>query len=374
MSTTANALTNPAVSASGEVDTLLIEKFTGKVHEQYQKGENLLRYFDTGKVVGTNMISNKYIGETQLQKLIPGQDPEATPTDFDKNALVVDTILLARNAVQQLHDVQSDIETKGRLANNQMGQLKSFEDKMVLQQGMKGALTGGVYDPYAAAGSKITGGIRRVTGQGVAINTVISPTQAASAYHLYSALEISIMGLVHQKVPLRALVAIMSIEDFGTLVDMGLIATMDGGMGTGFEGSDYGTLTGRIKTTGTLVHGSAEFSELKENGVEGVGEVPHNFLSNEGNGFRYDVTAEMLDANALIFGRSGLLTGKTLDVQGDIYFDKKTKSYFIDTWMSEGAIPDRYDNLAIVRTVDAADNDAVNTKAENKAKLTRTVA
>lgn len=38
---TPNTLTNVAVSASGEVDSLLIEKFNGKVNEQYLKGENI---------------------------------------------------------------------------------------------------------------------------------------------------------------------------------------------------------------------------------------------------------------------------------------------------------------------------------------------
>lgn len=83
---TPNTLTNVAVSASGEVDSLLIEKFNGKVNEQYLKGENILSYFDVQTVTGTNTVSNKYLGETELQVLAPGQSPNATPTQADKTS------------------------------------------------------------------------------------------------------------------------------------------------------------------------------------------------------------------------------------------------------------------------------------------------
>ncbi len=84
-----NILTNPAVPVSTEVDTLLIEKFNGTVHQQYLEGENLLSGFDVQEAVNTNMISNKYIGDTKLQTLTPGQDPDATDTEFNKNALII---------------------------------------------------------------------------------------------------------------------------------------------------------------------------------------------------------------------------------------------------------------------------------------------
>ena len=97
-----NQLVNPAVGA--DVDSLLIEKFNGVVHEQYLKGENLLGGFTVQDVVGTNIVSDKYMGETKLQTLTPGQEPEATmDTEFNKNALVVDTIVLGRNFRKLYH-------------------------------------------------------------------------------------------------------------------------------------------------------------------------------------------------------------------------------------------------------------------------------
>ena len=126
-----NILTNPAVPNNDEISTLLIEKFNGTVHQQYIQGENLLSNFAVQEVVGTNMVSNKYIGDTELQTLTPGQSPDATDTEFNKVALIVDTIVLGRNTVHSLHDIQNDFSLMEKLAKNQMGKLKTLEDQAV---------------------------------------------------------------------------------------------------------------------------------------------------------------------------------------------------------------------------------------------------
>lgn len=367
-----NTLTNPAVSASGLVDSLLIEKFTGTVHQEYQKGENLLGIFEMNEVVGTNMITNKYMGDTELQVLTPGQSPEATPTEFDKNSLVVDTIVLGRSAIHTLHDLQNDFKTQEKYAINQMGKIKSMEDQMVVQQCLTGALTGGVFDPYAVGSAKIVGGTKRLQSQGVAINTEISNTQAQDPYRLVSALEITIMGLVIQKVPLAQMKIIVPIEEFGLLVDYGFIAQSQGGSGTGFESSTFGNMQGMLKGMGVPVYGSAEYSQMRMTGSY-ASTGKHHLLSKDSNSYRYDVTDTMVNSGAIILRKEGLLVGRTIAPTGDIYFDKPSKSYFIDSWLSEGAIPDRYDNLGCV-TYDTTTNTAVEAKAKGKATLTKTVA
>lgn len=368
-----NNLTNPGVSASGEVDTLLIEKFNNVVHEEYRKGENLLSNFEVQSVVDTNMISNKYIGQSELQKLIPGQEPEATNTEMDKNALVVDTIVLGRNVVHSLHDIQSDVKVQQKLAKNQVGLLKTLEDQMVIQQLLSGGQTGGVYDPYAKT---ITGGISRVSGHGVALKVQFDSTSGAAdaqdPYKLLAAIEIGIMGLVAQRVPLAGLKVIMPVEEFGLLADYEAISVTEGGSST-VSGATFTSMTGTLKGHGIPVMGSTEFTQMLMAGAHTAGN--HHLLSNDNNGNRYDVTAQMLTAKAIVFGRDALLCGRTIETQGDIYFDKKTKSYFIDSWQAEGAIPDRYDNIAIIDIAPSgAGSDAVITsKAIGKAKATRTL-
>jgi len=364
-------LTNPAVpSAAAQaagVDSLLIEKFNGTVHEAYQKGENLLSAFTVQEVVGTNIVSNKYVGDTQLQTLTPGQEPEPTDTEFNKNALVVDTIVLGRNTVHTLHDIQNDFSVMDKLASNQMGKLKTLEDQMVIQQLLSGGVTGGAYDPYA---NTITGGVSRVSGHGVAINVEMKDdlTQANDPYKLVSAIEIAIMGLVIQRTPLVGMRCIVPISEFGLLVDFGFIAQSQGGSNE-TEGVSFSGLMGKLKGYNIPIMGSTEFTQMKINPHDGD---THHLLSNANNGNRYDVSADMKLAHAIIYNADALLTGRTIALQTDIFFDKKTKGFFIDSWFSEGATPDRYDNIAIVASTADADNAAVNTKAKGKASATKT--
>lgn len=364
--TTNNALTNPAVPNNAEVDSLLIEKFNGMVHQQYLEGENLMSGFDTQSVVGTNIVSNKYIGDTSLQTLTPGQEPEATATEFNKNALVVDTIVLGRNTVHTLHDLQNDFSVMDKLAKNQTGKLKTLEDQMIVQQLLLGALTGGAYDPYA---NTITGGVSRVAGQGVSINVDLNTdySQANDPYQLVSAIEIAIMGLIVQRVPMMDMRVIVPIAEFGLLVDYGFIAQTEGGSNE-TTGMTMSGMTGSLKGWNIPVMGSVEFTQMKINPHDGL---THSLLSNANNSNRYDVTDAMKKAHAIVYKSDGLLTGRTIQLQSDIFFDKKTKGFFIDSWFAEGAIPDRYDNLAVVNSNAVADNTAVLTKAKGKSKATK---
>jgi hypothetical protein len=367
-STNANALTNPAVSASGEVNTLLIEKFNGTVHLEYGKGENLLGRYEVQEVVGTNMVSNKYLGGTEVHRMVQGTEPEASPTSTDKNALVVDTMILARNTVAHLHDVQNDFETKNRLAKNQVVKLKQVEDQMVLQQNLTGALTGGLYD-----GDTITGGIKRIdnTDHGVAIKMEITPAQAKDPIALGSAIELVIEGLIIQRTPISNLSVIVPIQEYGRLVDYQFIAKQQGGQNEAI-GLDMEVMSGSWSTYGISVTGSTEFTQMRI--APKLDKDGHHPLSTADNGFRYDVSADMKLANAIVTGRDALLCGRTISLSTDIFKDKKSKTFYIDSWLAEGAIPDRYDNMGAVFQTAGVENAAVKLKADGKAVVTRALA
>ena len=363
-----NALTNMAVSASGEVNTLLIEKFNGTVHLEYGKGENLLGRYDVQEVVGTNMVSNKYLGGTEVHRMVAGSDPEATPTRADKNALVVDTMILARNTVAHLHDVQNDFETKNRLAKNQVVKLKQVEDQMVLQQNLSGALTGGAYD-----GSTITGGVKRIdnSDHGVAIKMEITPAQAKDPVALGAAIELVIEGLIIQRTPISNLSIIVPIQEYGRLVDYQYIAKQQGGSNEAM-GLDMEAMSGRWNSFNIGITGSTEFTQMRINPK--LDKDGHHPLSTVDNGYRYDVTADMQLASAIVTGRDALLCGRTIGLSTDIFKDKKTKTFYIDSWIAEGAIPDRYDNIGAVFKTAGVENVTVKEKADGKAVLTRALA
>ena len=328
---TPNTLTNVAVSASGEVDSLLIEKFNGKVNEQYLKGENILSYFDVQTVTGTNTVSNKYLGETELQVLAPGQSPKATPTQADKNQLVIDTTVIARNTVAHIHDVQGDIDSlKPKLAMNQAKQLKRLEDQMAIQQ----MLLGGITNTKAKRNNP------RVKGHGFSINVNVTESEAlANPQYVMAAVEYALEQQLEQEVDISDVAIMMpwkffnALRDADRIVDKTYTISQSGATINGFVLSSYNC----------PVIPSNRFPTFKQ-------EQAHHLLSNEDNGYRYDPIAEMNGAVAVLFTADALLVGRTIEVTGDIFYEKKEKTYYIDTFMAEGAIPDRWEAVSVVTT------------------------
>lgn len=351
---TATPLVNSAVSASGEVDSLLIEKLTGKVNEQYLKGENLQAYFDMQSVKGTNMVSNKYIGETELQSMIPGQEAEGHEVEYDKNALVVDTSVIARNIVAHLHDVQSDIEgNKSKIAMNHTKQIKRLEDQMIIQQLLHGAIEN----------TKAKRTTPRVKGHGFSIKVAISDAQAADSNSMLGAVEEAIAQQVRQEVDTMDMTIILDQDAFDVMADAERLINKDYTLESGVNVNGY-VLKGR----NIPVVPSNRFPTM----VHEAGSTPrHHLLSKASNQFRYDTTEEMMNGIGVIFAPDALLIGRTIELQGDIFWDKKTKCWFIDTWFAEGAIPDRWEAVSGIFK-GAAENASVKARALRKA--TRTMA
>lgn len=362
---TPNTLTNVAVSASGEVDSLLIEKFNGKVNEQYLKGENILSYFDVQTVTGTNTVSNKYLGETELQVLAPGQSPNATPTQADKNQLVIDTTVIARNTVAHIHDVQGDIDSlKPKLAMNQAKQLKRLEDQMAIQQ----MLLGGI------ANTKAKREKPRVKGHGFSINVNVTEGEAlANPQYVMAAVEYALEQQLEQEVDISDVAVMMpwkffnALRDADRIVDKTYTISQSGATINGFVLSSYNCPVIPSNRFPTFSQGQA-----------------HHLLSNEDNGYRYDPIAEMNGAVAVLFTADALLVGRTIEVTGDIFYEKKEKTYYIDTFMAEGAIPDRWEAVSVVTTkrdeatgaaaaeVSGVDHKTVLARAQRKAVYVKT--
>jgi len=106
--------------------------------------------------------------------------------------------------------------------------------------------------------------------------------------------------------------------------------------------------------------------------VDGVVQ-DHHLLSNAQNGYRYDVVATGADtmANivAILFGTEGLMVGRSIAPTGKIWWNDDNKVYYIDAWLAEGTIPDRWEQLGIVRIVadgSASDDVTVRQRANRK--------
>ena len=352
----ANNLVNPQVSASGEAQSLAIEKFNGQVREQYNAQENLMSFFDMEEVTGTNIVSNKYIGETSVQGLAPGQSVQGEGVEFDKNALVIDASIIARNIVGQLHDVQDDINTKARLARNQIEQMKKVEDRMLVHQLVKG-------------GRENTEALRttpRVKGHSFSHNISMSTSQITDPWLVLCAIELAIERKQEEEVPDTGIAVALPYRYFNALRDIERIVN-----------SDYQTFAGDTKSGFVLK--SFNVPIIPSNRFPKVGQdlalnSTHHMLSNGQNGYRYDVKAEDESAICVIFGRDALIVGRSISLTGEIWRNQDNKSWYIDTFMSEGCIPDRWEHLGVVTHKTTGDDaGALTSRKARKASLTTTV-
>lgn len=354
----ANYLTNPAVSYSGEVDSLLIEKYDGQVKTAYTERLNMKSYFNIQTVNGTNTFSTKYLGETTVQAMAPGADVKGSPTAVDKNQLVVDTAVISRNIVATLHDVQDDIMIKGKLAVQQVNALAYLEDRMLLQQVIYGAISN----------TKAKRGKPRVPGHGFSIDVQISDAVAQVPNAVLASIEYALEQQMEQNMEPEVLSIVMPWRYFNVLRDAERIvnATYNTSEGITVRGFVLKSYNVPVIPTNQLPNKARDHRDID-------GQVSdHHLLSKASNNNRYDVISGGVDTMdkvvAAIFGTEALLVGRSIDLTGKIWFHDGNKSWYIDSWMAEGAIPDRWEHSAVVRITAAATDDAtVKARANRKA-------
>lgn len=337
--TNANYLTNPAVSHSGEVDNLLIERFTGMVHAQLMRRDNLMSQFDVEDVIGTNQVTNSNIGETELQALVPGQEPEAHAVAMDNHSLVVDTVTLARNTIAMLHKFQSSIKVQNKMASNHVLKLVQLQDETILTQVR--------YGSRAAEG--------RVPGHfgGNAVD-LASPGDELDPVIYLDALEELVLMMNEKEVPTDAMVFACPWSQYYVLMDNEQL--MHGEYVPGGAGANGSKVAGYVvRAYGFPIFPTNRIrQEAQASGV-------HHQLSHAGNGYRYDTVSTGLGEESdkgitncvgILFGTSSLLVGRTMGVEADVFFNKRLKTWFVDSWQSFGAIADRYEECGAIYGAD----------------------
>lgn len=358
----ANNLVDPKVSASGEAKSLAFEKFTGQIKRAYRERIGLMSYFDLQEVKGTNVVSNKYFGVTQVQALAPGKDVRGGDVEIDKNSLLIDTTIIARNIVGVLDDVQDDIMVKGKLAEEQVDALKNLEDRMLLQQLIYGAINN----------TKAKRTNPRVKGHGFSVVKKIA--EAGVLYDpnkLIAGIEWVIEDLVLQNVDVTKLTIFMPWPEFNAMRDAERICNAR------YNTASGDTMRGfALKSYNVPVVPTNQFPNKARDHVDLDGEVQdHHLLSNSNNGYRYDVKTgtdgeDQEKAAAVIFGGEALLVGRSIALTGEIWWNKANKSWYIDSYMSEGAIPDRWEHQGLL--IKATDDETgLDLRAARKAQVTK---
>lgn len=293
----------------------MIEQFLGMVEKKYRKSSIMRQYVKIKPVLKTDTLINRRLGDSTLQKLTAGVRPDATPRKHGRVSVTVDTIIIARENQDLLNDFQSDIDLRSEIADDQGGKIGQFFDEAFLIQAIKGALASAPTDVDSIGAGK--------NYEFTAANDELDPDK------LEDAIADLIVDMEEEDIDTSELVVFVRPRQYRVLVKHDKLVSRDFSSGTG----DYAK--GIVPTIqGARVVSTARIPTAAITG---------HYLSNAANGNAYDVSDAESDAVAVILHPKSLLAGETIGLTSDIYYDKKEKQWFIDSYLAFGVTPNRPD-------------------------------
>jgi hypothetical protein len=302
----------------------MIEEFGGTVDGQFAKKSMMRRFTNVRPVRGTDTLINRRIGRTQLAALQAGVRPPATKTEFGRQSVTVDTVLLARENRSMLNEFQTDFNARQELGNDQGKELGKKFDQTMLIAGMKGA--------YATdAGTPDYNG---AFGDGHS-EVLASAGDELDPDLLYKGIESVIVSMQEQDIDTEECAVFVRPTHSAVLLNNDKLIDKD------FSGDNGHFADGIVKTImGTAI--------IPTNRMPNAAITGHE-LSNTGNSAFYDVSANEALTRALVLHPDALLAGETIPLASDIYFDKIERQWFIDSYMSYAANYRRQDACGAVR-------------------------
>lgn len=319
-------ITRPGQEAgTGDIDKLHIEEYTGVVEGTIARKSALEGFVQRRSVRGTSIITNFAVGESTLQKVAPGVTPDGTVTKFGKNSVQVDTLILARNMFPLLEVWQTSYDARQEVGMEHGKKIAKFNDQAFFIQALKtAALTAPKHTIGAGAGHF---GGTQVTMAGSSDN--LDPAK------LYAYLADMFVGMETKDVDPRTddvIVAVKPAEFYTLLQNEQLINTQ------------YKTASGTsieafvLKTYGVPV--------ISSNNFPGGSNISGHLLSNTDNGNAYD--GDFTKAVAVAFSPRALLAGETIPLTTAVFWDEKSKHWFVDAYESFAVGPNRPEFAAIL--------------------------
>jgi hypothetical protein len=304
---------------SGAVDALAIEKFSGTVHYQLQKSTVTDGLFEFIPLVGTTTLSNYAMGEPTLQPLVAGVSLSGTKSEIGDQVVQVRQPIAAREIVGVLEDVQDKLNVKGRLPVTFGKKFAKAQDQILLLQAVKSA--------------------RKLTGAGE-----VSSMPAGTIVELASANDET--DSTDFEAGIRALAQGIAENDIDVMDDGRLFLAP----------AQYFTLLNNEKLTSTLYSmGNSNYAKARLLESCGMPVVMTNRLTQSADdgsdstkngylmGANYTCSDEESDIVALYATSDSIMVAESIPMTTEVWWDKDSKSWFIDAYWAFGAAPNRPD-------------------------------
>lgn len=310
---------NGADTTEAERRKLIVEEVTGLVEGTIKRRSVIQGIFPNRMIRGTDTISAQAVGSSQLQKLQPGVALPGIKSDFAKTFLTVDTVVAARENFALLDDLQTNTNRKAEVAEEQGKEIAKFYDQAHMIQAIKAA--------RATASAFSMGSAGKPRGHGTGNQQILANAADALDPDLfYKAFTDLFVKMQQQDVDpvLDGVIAIVTPREYNTLAHAEHLIN-----------TNYTTVTGAVLQNQAVLKAAGVPVFSSNNLPQAV--ISGHMLSTATNSNGYD--GDFTKVRAAVFGPKALLTGETISVTTDIFFDKIYKTWFVDSWLSFGAAP-----------------------------------
>jgi hypothetical protein len=319
-------ITRPGqVGATGAINATHIEEYTGVVEGTIARKSVLQGWIPVRTVKGTSIIQNFAVGESTLQKVVPGATPDGTVNKFGKNTLTIDTLVLARSVFPLLEGFQTSYDARREVGDEHGRKIAKFWDQSFFIQAIKtGQLTAPKHSGVTGAGHF---GGSQSTFAGA--NDHLDPAK------LYAQIADLLVKMETKDVDPRTDDVMLAFKpaEFYTLMQNEQLIRIDykTSLGTSID-------AWALKTYGVPC--------VNSNNFPGGENITGHLLSNTDNGNAYD--GDFTKVVCAAFSPRALLAGETIPLTTAVFWDEKSKHWFVDAHLSYGVGPNRPEFAGVI--------------------------
>jgi hypothetical protein len=320
-------ITRPGqLGATGAIDATHIEEYTGSVESTIERKSVLAGRVPMRTVRGTSVITNFAVGESTLQALVPGAQPDGTVNKFGKNTLTVDTVVLARSIFPLLETFQTSYDSRMEVGQEHGKKIAKFYDQSFFIQAIKAA---------QLAVTKFTGVDAAAGHFGGSQVTLVGASDHLDPAKVYSAIIDLCVEMETKDVDVQTDDIMLAVKpaEFGTLIQNEQL--IDSTYITSAGNSIQGYI---LKANGMPV--------VKSNNLPAGENITGHLLSNAANGNAYN--GDFTKVLACAFSPRALLAGATIPLTTGVFWDDVYKHWYVDAWLSYAVGPNRAEYAGVI--------------------------
>ncbi len=316
---------------TGDDRALVIEEYTGMVEGTIERLSIMQNIVPVRTVKGTDTFTNRAVGKSTLQKVARGVTPTGTSSDFGRNAVTVDTMVLARESYAHLDEFLTNIDVQRELASEQGKEISKFWDQTFAIQALKAAVLAESTFKGAGASGKPAGHF------GGSQQTLASAADLSDPSLLYEAIGELFVKMKKKDVNPRMddVMLIVRPEEYFVLSQSELLINQD-----------YVTSTGN-QINGASVLKAYGVPVFEHNSVPLLATVTGHLYSNTANGNAYD--GDFSKSAVLAFSPRAIMAGSAVPLTNRVWYSDEHLAHYVDSFLSFAVGPNRAEYAGVVQ-------------------------